>query len=486
MVGKDKIEITAELKDLLTGQLKKIQAEAEKLDKALNQVGSDSPIAKKKGGFWSKFSNTDMNLMSGVTMGTLAAKGITAAASAMVGFGKSTVDSLVNYQYFHASLKTMMHGDVEMAKALENQLVNLAKTTPFSLVDVQEGTKQLMAYGFQANSIVGNMKMLGDVSSGVSAPLGDIVYLYGTLRTQGRAYTKDIMQFAGRGIPIVAELAKQFKTTEANVMDLAKEGSISFKHIEKAFKSMTKEGGMFFNLMEDQSKTVGGQISAMGDSWEQLKVNIGKSQTGIISGTVNFFNGMISALSDWQADSNRMDESFAKYGAKNFTWMEALRYHFTGGGDKGVIMDQEKMFNQVYDPAMESNSKLDKLKALSGLNYQLAATQKSYGRGDIDKERADRETAVLKGMINDLKGGLKLLSQPLDKVKKGGIEKEASDLEGVSKANRPTQVNINIENLVREFSNTFNTAAEALKMTPEAVAKVLIGAVNDVSNLKYT
>ena len=197
--------------------------------------------------------------------------GIGIGAAGVVSFGKAVVDSLVNYEYFSASLRTLMLGDAQAAKALENQLVETAKTTPFSLVEVQDATKQLLAYGFSAGSVVKNIRMLGDVASALKIPFSDIAYLYGTLKTQGRAFSKDIMQFTGRGIPIVKELAKQFKVADSEVMKLVESGKVGFKEVEKAFQSMTAEGGMFFDMMQQQAKTTGGQISMLGDNWEQLK-----------------------------------------------------------------------------------------------------------------------------------------------------------------------------------------------------------------------
>ena len=291
------------LKDFFNNTMLKASDNTKKLDGSMNKLESTiNKVGAKVGAFAAGYF----------------------AVSAIMGFGKSVRDALTNYEYFSASLRTLMHGDRESAKSLEGQLVKLAAVTPFSLVDVQQGTKQLMAYGFEAGNIVKNLRMLGDVSAGVGAPLTDIVYLYGTLRTQGRAYTRDIMQFTSRGIPIIELLAKQFKTTTSNVKDLVEAGRVGFPEIEKAFKTMTSSGGSFFNMMEEQSKTVGGQISNLGDSWTQLQVNIGKSQSGIINSFVSFSNQITSALSRYFADANTMQANFAKAGVKDFGfWTKA-------------------------------------------------------------------------------------------------------------------------------------------------------------------
>jgi len=83
----------------------------------------------------------------------------TFSIGAVVSFGKAVIESLKNYEYFHASLKTLLKGNENAAKALETQLINLAKTTPFQLTEVQDATKQLMAYGFKAGDVVETMRI---------------------------------------------------------------------------------------------------------------------------------------------------------------------------------------------------------------------------------------------------------------------------------------------------------------------------------------
>jgi len=245
------VRYTVSLRDLMTDGIRRMTGQTDKLNDSVKKTNK---------------SLLDMRNASRMIGSTMSAFGIGLGIAGVVSFGKSVIESLKNYEYFSASLRTLMHGDVQSAKALESQLVELAKKTPFSLVEVQDATKQLMAYGFSAGSVTKNIAMLGDVASALKIPFGDIAYIYGTLKTQGRAYTRDIMQFTQRGIPVVAELAKQYNTTTQNVQKLVEQGKVGFADIEKAFQSMTAEGGMFFNMMDEQSKTVGGRISMLGDS----------------------------------------------------------------------------------------------------------------------------------------------------------------------------------------------------------------------------
>jgi tape measure domain-containing protein len=232
---------------------------------------------------------------------------------AITNFTNAVIEAYANHEKFHASLKVLMGDQKQYVDVIGNQLIGLAAKTPFELRDVQEGTKQLLAYGFNVGTITENLRMLGDVSSAVGAPLTEIIYLYGTLRTQGRAYSRDIMQFTGRGIPIVAELAKQFGVTESKIKQMVEEGKVGFPQVEKAFQSMTQEGGRFFGMMDEQSKTLAGTISNLGDAWDQLKVQIGEANSGILKSTVETFKDIIDYLGRSAKAGNDLVKGFETY-----------------------------------------------------------------------------------------------------------------------------------------------------------------------------
>jgi hypothetical protein len=205
--------------------------------------------------------------------------------AAAAGFVKELTNVRGQFQQIEIAFTTMLKSK-EKADQLMKEAIQLAAQTPFSLQDVAKGAKQLIAYGFEAKNITENLSKLGNIAAGVSAPLGDIVYLYGTLKTQGRAYTRDILQFTARGIPIIGELAKQFGVTESQVQKLVEAGKVGFPDIEKAFNNMTGAGGIFFNLMQEQSKSLTGQISNLGDAWDVMLNKIGKDNQGVLSGGI--------------------------------------------------------------------------------------------------------------------------------------------------------------------------------------------------------
>lgn len=196
------------------------------------------------------------------------------------------------FQQLEISFRTML-GSEEKANQLMGQLTETAARTPFDLKSVADGARQLLAYGDSAENINEDLIRLGNIASGLSQPLGDIVYLYGTTMTQGRLYTQDLNQFTGRGIPMMRELASIFGVAESEVKGLVEAGKVGFPEVQQVIQNLTNEGGMFYNLMQEQSKSIPGQISNIQDSIDSMFNEIGRNSEGLISGALNVVSSLV-------------------------------------------------------------------------------------------------------------------------------------------------------------------------------------------------
>lgn len=212
--------------------------------------------------------------------------------AAMKSFISDMVQVRGEFQKTQMAFETML-GSKEKADMLMSQMVQTAAKTPFDLQGVANGAKQLLAYGTAAENVNDTLVRLGNIASGLSIPLGDLVYLYGTTQTQGRLFTQDVRQFMGRGIPLVKELASLLGKTEEEINKMVTAGQIGFTEVEKVIKKMTDEGGQFYNLMEKQSQTLSGQISNLGDAWDQMLNSIGEDTQGVASATISMATGVV-------------------------------------------------------------------------------------------------------------------------------------------------------------------------------------------------
>ena len=215
------------------------------------------------------------------------------------------------FQQLEVAFKTML-GSEDKANALMQQLIKTAATTPFDLQGVANGAKQLLAYGENVENVNDDLIRLGNIAAGLSQPLGDLVYLYGTTMTQGRLYTADLNQFTGRGIPMIRELAKVFGVAEGEVKSLVEAGKVGFPEVQKVIQNLTNEGGMFFNLMQEQSKTITGQISNIEDSISTMFNEIGKANEGIINEALS---GVSYLVENYEKVGKILISLIATYGA---------------------------------------------------------------------------------------------------------------------------------------------------------------------------
>ena len=190
------------------------------------------------------------------------------------------------FQQLEISFGTMLKSK-EKANALMAELIDLAAKTPFGLQEVSEGAKRLLAFQVPAEEVTETLRRMGDVAAGLGVPMGQLIHVYGQVKAQGKLMTNDLYQFMNAGIPIIAELSKVVGKSETEIKDMVSAGKIGFPEIQAVIKNMTSEGGLFFNLMAEQSKSLGGQISNLQDNFDQMLNEIGKASEGVVSGAIS-------------------------------------------------------------------------------------------------------------------------------------------------------------------------------------------------------
>lgn len=219
-------------------------------------------------------------------LGNLAA-GLGVAFSATA-FTKQVVQTRGEFQSLEMSFNTLLQSE-ERSAELMNQLVKTAATTPFDLKGVANGAKQLLAYGVEADKVNDKIVELGNIAAGLSLPLNDLVMLYGTTISKGDIGmdTLDLKQFKQRGIAIDEAIAEVMHVNKQAVPELISAHKVTGDIVEKAVANLAGGEGQFAGMMINQSKTILGQISNIGDSIDMMFNNIGKQSEGVISGALS-------------------------------------------------------------------------------------------------------------------------------------------------------------------------------------------------------
>jgi hypothetical protein len=209
----------------------------------------------------------------------------------------------------------------------------------------------------------------------------------------------------------------------------------------------------------------------------------GKSQRGIIAGSVKFANDFVSTLSNMFARSNQEAEYFAKYGAEKFSFWEKLNVGEILGAQSTFARFQNTL-NKIYVEApsktlTESKNKFNELRNL--LKNQKVA----FDKGEIDFSEYKRNRAAILGTMDHVRGGFDLMANPL--APKGKPDKTATDVAKTKGGTSTSAVesrgvqnfNISIKSLVEKLEFTTNNMKESGAILKEEVAKALIEAVND-------
>lgn len=352
-------------------------------------------------------------------------------------FGSDVIEATGKMQQLQVALSTILQ-DKSKADTLLAEISQFAVTTPFSIDDVATGAKQLLAYGSTADKVVGELSMLGDIASGLQIPLGQLIYLYGTLKTQGRAMTVDIRQFAGRGIPIYEELAKVLGVSKDQVGELVKEGKVGFKEVEQAFKNMTSEGGKFNNMLANAAGTWPQQIAAVQEKMFLKLVDFGNKYKEVFEFGIGTAENLVESLDDVLSVMGGLIAAYGTYKAaliaaavaqKAVGFIESVRLIGMYRKELGLATAAQQAFNI----ASKSNVYVALLATLVGIGTAVYMFTKRTNEATAAQEtlnsvnkKADEEFSKQAATVDRLSSVLKSETSSLEQKKKA-----LSDLQAI-------------------------------------------------------
>lgn len=352
-------------------------------------------------------------------------------------FVSDVIDATGKMQQLDVALSTILQSKSK-ADALLAEISEFAKKTPFNLDEVANGAKQLLAYGSSADNVVDELSMLGDVASGLQIPLGQLIYLYGTLRVQGRAYWRDIQQFQGRGVNVIEEMAKNLGVTQDQIKSLVEEGKIGFKDVEKAFQSMTSEGGKFNNMLENSSGTWPQRIANIEDTLFQKMNEFGNKYKEVFEFGIGTAEDLVESLDDVLAVIGGLIAAYGTYKAALITtavahkavgFLESIRLIAMYRKELGLATAAQQAFNI----ASKSNVYVALLAALVGIGTAIYMFTKKTNEATAAQEalnsvnkKADEEFSKQAATIDRLTGVLKSETSSINQKKKA-----LSDLQSI-------------------------------------------------------
>lgn len=325
--------------------LDKVEKEAKQADDAVKKFGNDaqkagaqaSKAGKDASGSFGNLSNIMDNIMSiGITAFFLKA-------------GKAILDLGIKQEQLNIAFTTFL-GSASKANKVLADLTQFAIVTPFSPDEVNGAAKALLAFGVQGEDIIPTLKMLGDVSAGTGKDLTEMAVIFGQIRSTGRLMGQDLLQLINAGFNPLQVISEKTGKSVADLKVEMEKGAISFEMVADAFKSATSEGGLFFNLMEKQSQSIGGKLSAISGNIEEVAKGIFESNIGLIGEFVDKLGLATDILLKWvkTANSNPIvdwaNENSETY-RKNLD--EAIKTMESGAGTDAINKELENLRQEI-------------------------------------------------------------------------------------------------------------------------------------------
>ena len=274
--------------------LKTLNKELARLNKELLQSGYSSDKVYK--------SHRNLMDISGQLQRRLA---LVFSVSQITGYMKQLVEVRGEFELQQKSLQVLLQNKDE-ANKLWQQTVNLAVKSPFRVGELVSYTRQLAAYRIETGKLFDTTKRLADVSAGLGVDMSRLILAYGQVRAANYLRGTELRQFTEAGIPMLDELAKRFTELEGRVVSAGdvferiSKRMVSFKDVEAVFRSMTDAGGTFYKMQEKQSETLKGMISNLHDTIDLMMNDLGKSQEGLLKGSVDLANSVVRNWRAWE------------------------------------------------------------------------------------------------------------------------------------------------------------------------------------------
>lgn len=224
------------------------------------------------------------------------------SVSQIQGYVNKMISVRGEFELQQRSLQAILQ-NTNKADKIWDKTVALAVRSPFRVKELVTYTKQLAAYRIEADKLYETNKMLADVSAGLGVSMDRLILAYGQVKAANYLRGTELRQFSEAGVDMLGELAKYYSEIEkktitvGEVFERISKRLVTFEDVDTIFKRITSTGGIFYNMQEIQAETLKGQISNLYDSLDLMFNEIGKSNDGILKGSVKMAKGLVE---NWQ------------------------------------------------------------------------------------------------------------------------------------------------------------------------------------------
>lgn len=157
----------------------------------------------------------------------------------------------------------VMAGSADAGNKILSDINKYADDTIYEKLGVQKATQTMLAFGVAQESILDDLKRIGDIAMGDQDRMNRLALAFGQVSAAGRLTGEDLNQMIDVGFNPLTFISAQTGKSITQLRDEMSKGMISFDDLRKAMILATSEGGKFYNMTETVANTPFGRFQQL-------------------------------------------------------------------------------------------------------------------------------------------------------------------------------------------------------------------------------
>lgn len=229
---------------------------------------------------------------NGIAISWKKALAVIGGAGVLKALGSEMIRVRGEFQAADTAIETLL-GNKEKANTLMSQVREFAKVSPLEFSDVTAATQMMLGFNIEAEKVPRFLSAIGDVSMGNTQKFNSLTLAFSQMSATGKLMGGDLNQMINAGFNPLQQISEKTGKSIATLKDEMSKGAISAEMVQQAFIDATSAGGRFYQMSENASKTINGQLSMMQDSIDAVFNELGTKSEGVIMSGIQMTTSLI-------------------------------------------------------------------------------------------------------------------------------------------------------------------------------------------------
>lgn len=338
------------------------------------------------------------------------------------------------FQDAESTMKVFL-GSAEKATSFMSELKDYAWYNMFEFTDLVQGSKQLLAYGNTVEKVIPILDNLSNVATGTKVPLMEMVNAYNHAKNAGGLDRNAQASWAGKGLvlnDILDEMGEKYDKK-----------FITFDQLNKVLEYVTRDGGMFGGLMDEQMDNLSASYGQLQDNIANMFNEIGVETQDYFKEAIDFGANLVD---NYKEIIRILAEVAAAYGGfrAGQLLMKAI--------EDERKAEEEEMLQIEREEADAIQAKIDKQRELLELtkeNKEFVASNDS----DDSSSNSEDHASVLRAFDEEIEK-----REQIKELAEKTLEDAKSEVETADKAIEAAQAKVDA---AKEYADMWKEANEA-------------------------